>query len=551
MKKIYKTIRLIPVALLAISFWGCNDQLTTEDAQKISSETILSTTSGLNMALTSAYHYLLMGDGGGGSQNDACYAGLPGLAMHYDLGGADIQSTTNYGGSPESTYKYLSDRTMASGDAKRIWSLMYKIVNQANIILDALPNANGSESDKANIKGQALAMRGIAYFNLIMNYQQTYTLAKNKRGVILRTSSTDDGNKAFSTVEECYSQIVSDLTAAKSSLASYERDEQWRINADVVSGMLARVYQVMGNWQSAFNEASSVYQKYSTLMSKSEWYSGFDGLMAGGCKELVWGTKYTNLSNIGSNVEFGYWYNQDPSYGEGMEDGPIYNFINLLVDQKYVDLFDATDYRGTKCDKTTGVTDNDEKGVMFWHRTASADKETKARWAYNKMKTYGDGGGAKMSHAYDIDFPLMRGSEMLLIMAEAEANLGNSAQALTYLNTLQSARNATLSKATDKTTLLNNIYVERRKELLGEGVTGIYDLLRLQQPLVRYGATTANPAGHFSSGLVNLDGYNGTDAQPKGTLQSNDYRFIMQIPQLEIANNSAISEADQNPFSGQ
>jgi hypothetical protein len=136
-------------------------------------------------------------------------------------------------------------------------------------------------------------------------------------------------------------------------------------------------------------------------------------------------------------------------------------------------------------------------------------------------------------------------------MAEAEANLGNSAQALTYLNTLQTARQATLSKATDKTALLNNIYVERRKELLGEGVVGIYDLLRLQQPLVRYGATDSYTTGHFASGLVNLDGYNGTDAQPKGTLQSNDYRFIMQIPQLEIANNSAISEADQNPFSGQ
>lgn len=551
MKKIYKTIRLLPVALLAITLWGCNDQLTTGDAQKVSSGTILSNTAGLNMALNSAYHYLLMGDNGGGSQNDACYAGLEGLTMHYDLGGPDIQSTTNYGGSPESTYKFLSDRTMSSGDAYRIWSLMYKIINQANIILDALPDANGTDAEKADIKGQALAMRGIAYFHLTMCYQQTYAIAKSKRGVILRTSSTEDSNKGFSTVEECYSQIVNDLTAAKSSLASYERDEKWRINSDVVSGILARVYQVMGNWQSAFNEASAVYQKYSNLMSKEEWYSGFDQLMANGCKELVWGVKYTNLSNIGSNVGFCYWYNEDPSYGEGMETGPTYNFINLLVDQKYVDLFDATDYRGFKCEKTSGVTDTDEKAVMFWHRTANADKETKARWAYNKMKTYGDGGGAKMSHCYDIDFPLMRGSEMLLIMAEAEANLGNSAQALTYLNTLQTARQATLSKAIDKTTLLNNIYVERRKELLGEGVVGIYDLLRLQQPLVRYGATDSYTTGHFASGLVNLDGYNGTDAQPKGTLQSNDYRFIMQIPQLEIANNSAISEADQNPFSGQ
>ncbi|MDD4590311.1 MAG: RagB/SusD family nutrient uptake outer membrane protein [Parabacteroides sp.] len=553
MKKIYKTIRLLPVALLVVAFSGCNDQLTTEDAQKVSSETVLSSTVGLNMVLNSAYHYLLMdGTNGGSSQNTASYAGVAGLAMHYDICGADILSTTNYGGSAEDCYKYLQDRTMSSGSyPQQLWSMMYQVINESNTILDAIPSATGTDAEKNEIKGQALAMRGIAYFHLIMNFQQTYAVAKNKRGVILRTSSTDDESKGFSTVEECYAQILSDLISAKSTLANYNRDEKWRINADVVSGMLARVYQVMGNWQSAFSEASNVYSKYSALMSQEEWYSGFDGLMAGGCKELIWGVKYTNLSNISSNVQFCYWYNQDPSYGEGMEEGPVYNFINLLVDQKYVDLFDNTDYRGTKCEKTTNVTDNDEKGVMFWHRSANSSKETKARWAYNKLKTYGDGGGAKQSHAYNIDFPLMRGSEMLLIMAEAEANLGNSAQALTYLNTLQAARNAQLTIVTEKSALLEKIYVERRKELLGEGVTGLYDLLRLQKPLVRYGATTTNPAGHFASGLVNLEGYDGTAAQPMGTIPANDYRFIMQIPQLEISNNSAISEADQNPFNGQ
>ena len=86
---------------------------------------------------------------------------------------------------------------------------------------------------------------------------------------------------------------------------------------------------------------------------------------------------------------------------------------------------------------------------------------------------------------------------------------------------------------------------------MGEGVTGMYDLLRLQKPLLRYGSTTTNPSGHFPWGLMHLDGYNASDVQPKATLPSNDYRFICQIPQLELANNEAISEADQNPSKGQ
>ena len=170
MKNIYKAIAILPFALFATSFCGCNDELATEDAQKVSSETVLSSTTGLNMVLNSAYKCLLMGDHGADSQNDACYAGLAGLAMHYDLGGADIMSTTNYGGSPESTYKFLSERTMASGNADRIWANMYKVINQSNQIIDALPNATGEDTEKNAIRGQALAMRGISYFHLIMNY---------------------------------------------------------------------------------------------------------------------------------------------------------------------------------------------------------------------------------------------------------------------------------------------------------------------------------------------------------------------------------------------
>ncbi|GHT30290.1 membrane protein [Bacteroidia bacterium] len=530
---------------------NCTDELTTNSSTAITSDEVLSSTAQLNMVLNSTYRFLLMGADGASDQNAACYAGIPGLTMYYDLGGADIISTTNYGGSPEMCYRFSPERTQAADYARRMWITLYKTINEANIIIDALPDASGSEADKATIKGQCLAIRGICYFNLIMNYQQTYAIAKDKRGVILRTKSTDPDNLGFSTVQQVYDQIVADLKEAKSLLSNFNRDEKWKINADVVSGQLARVYQVMGDWSNALAEATAVYGKYNTLMSKSEWYSGFDNLLSDGTKEVVWGVKYTNLTNISSNTVFNYWYNQDPSYGEGMTDGPIYNFINLLVDDKYVQLFDATDYRGLKTTKTADVTDADVKDVMFWHRTANGDKETAQRWAYNKMKYYGDANGAKQGHTYP-ELSLMRASEMLLIIAEAEANLGNSGNALSRLTELQKAREVSnLTTTTAKEALLEAIYVERRKELLGEGVTGIYDLLRLQKPLVRYGATASNPGGHYSWGLQYLDGFNGADAQPQGNLPSNDYRFICQIPQLELANNEAISQSDQNPFRGQ
>ena len=552
MKKIFNILGLVIFG--SAIFCSCEDQLTTGDATKVSAETFTESTAGLNQVLNSTYKAFLMGEGE--SQTHASYQGVTGFHMLYDLMGSDCVVNKNYGASPEPIYEFQPSRTQANGDADEIWSVLYNIINQSNIIIKYAPDAVGTEADRNALVGQAKAMRAFCYFHLLLNYQQTYAIAKDKRGVILRLSPDQDANLGFSKVSDCYAQVVKDLQDAETALANFKRDERWQLDATVAAGMLARVYQVMGNWDGAYAEANKVYTKYGTLMDKSMWCSGMDKLMANNCPELVWGCKYTTVSNISSNTLFNNWYNFDPSYGEGMTTGPLYHFLTIFVDQSFVDLFDGQDYRGTKCDKTEGVTDEDERAVMFWHRTENAlGAGVRDKWAYNKLKSYGDGSyesHTNGNHNYDIDVPLMRGSEMLLIMAEAKANLGDAGTAKSLLNTLQSARNVkTLTATTDKADLLEAIYVERRKELLGEGLTGSYDLLRLQKPLVRKAACATNPAGHFTWGMTELDGYNGSDAEPQGTIPSNDYRFICQIPQMELVNNEAISNADQNPYKGQ
>ena len=554
MKKILYSIVSVVFAVLLCS---CDKLLTKNDANKVGAENFTTSVAGLNQLLTSSYRSFLMGTGSYG-QDRASYQGVSGFLMLYDMMGSDICVNTNYGSSPEDVYKFAPSRTQSVGGARHIWEHMYNVINMANIIIDNASGATGSDADKNALVGQALAMRGFCYFHLLLNYQQTYAIAKDKRGVILRLHEDDDPNMPFSTVAQCYDQVVADLKEAETKLSSFNRTEKWQLDASVAAGMLARVYQVMGDWKNAYAEAKKVYDKYGTLMSKTQWCSGMDHLMEEGCAELVWGVKYTNLSNVSSNTVFNNWYNFDPSYGEGMTTGPLYHFLCNYVDQTYVDLFegDDTDYRGTKCTKTSGVTDEDEINVMFWHRTNNdLGNYNDKKWAYNKLKSYGDGtyeGHTNANHSYGFDVPMMRGSEMLLIMAEAAAHETSLGNAQTLLNTLQNARQVKNPTKASGEALLEAIYVERRKELLGEGVTGSYDLLRLQKPLVRKEACAANNyAGHFSWGMTNLDGYNGADAQPQGTLPSNDYRFICQIPQLELTNNRAISESDQNPFRGQ
>jgi hypothetical protein len=542
MKKIYKTITGILIAATFIfSMSSCNDELTTSSSKEVSNDVLLTSSVGLNMLLRSAYQTTLFGFGTGG-QGEATYVGIPGLNLYYDLSGEDVVVTKWYGMAPEDTYQFTTNRTSASGSGSVFWRMMYLIINQANAIIDAVPEAGGTQNDLNAVEGQAKALRGICYFHLMLNYQQTYAIAKDKRGVILRTSPKQPLDLEFSTVQQCYDQIVKDLSEAKTLLSEFNRSEKWQINADVASGHLARVYQVMGNWNGALTEATNVYNKYNRLMTKAEWCGGHDDISVA---EVIWAVINTSESNS-NNTEFAYWHNQDPSYGENMSDGPIYNYLACFVDKKFVDLFDNTDYRGTKCIKTANVTDADEMPVMFWHRTNALQDEWKNKWAYNKFKYYGDD-GVSVGQKNLADYSLMRSSEILLIKAEAEANLGNP-NALTTLNTLQSARQATLTTTTSKNELLEAIYVERRKELLGEGVTGMYDLVRLQKDLVRYEDTDANPGGHFFWGLTNLDAAGDHVAK----LPSNDYRFFCQIPTVEFANNRALDPLkDQNPSKGQ
>ena len=125
--------------------------------------------------------------------------------------GSDCIVNKNYGSSPEPIYEFSSSRTMSTGDAHYIWETMYKAINEANIIIANVDNVSGSDSDKAALKGQALAIRAFCYFHLLLNYQQTYAIAKG-----------------FSTVEECYDQVVKDLTEAETALASFNRSEKWQ-----------------------------------------------------------------------------------------------------------------------------------------------------------------------------------------------------------------------------------------------------------------------------------------------------------------------------------
>ena len=167
MKRLLGKITFISLAFIGTIMAGCTDELTTGSFVNISDTDVLGNASQLDKVLTSAYKQLYFNT----DKGDRVYAGLPGLQMYVDVGGADIISHTNMGGDQVTAYQYSNAKTQADGNASMIWSMCYNVINRANIILTNVDAAAGDETQKKHIKGQALAMRGIQYFHLIQNYQ--------------------------------------------------------------------------------------------------------------------------------------------------------------------------------------------------------------------------------------------------------------------------------------------------------------------------------------------------------------------------------------------
>jgi hypothetical protein len=127
----------------------------------------------------------------------------------------------------------------------------------------------------------------------------------------------------------------------------------------------------------------------------------------------------------------------------------------------------------------------------------------------------------------------MRSEEMLLNAAEALARQNKDTEAKELLWQLQDMRNAQRSDSSGDD-LIEDILIERRKELYGEGYA-LFDILRNQKPLLRTG-------NHINYGGAT-------------TLPARSWRFVFQLPRAEMINNKSLTDGiwpdgDQNPYDG-
>lgn len=368
------------------------------------------------------------------------------------------------------------------------WEFAYYMINQANTLINGVEASTAlSEEEKADLKAQGLALRAFYYFQLAMEFQHTYTYDATLPAPPIYLELSMEG-KAMSTLEEMYALIVSDLEAAVAALDESRIDKSY-INSNVAHGILARVYQVMHNYEGALEHARAAYGgDISAALFPEEYDDGFDDMSSRG---WIWA-----LPNYADQTNY-YWLAPHSFIDhEGA-------YKSVWINPEFVATFAPTDVRN------------------LFETLDPGDVGTYQEFVTTKFQFMQPDG-------FSSDFPIMRTAEMILIEIESLYWLGQeeAAHELLYQFQMNRIQDDPLTEdvveeavKSDNTgnDLLEEILLERRKELYAEIGVEWFDAKRLRRGITR-------------------DAIHRVDVN----LAPDDKRFFLKIPQAEIDANELI-----------
>ncbi|NJN26790.1 MAG: RagB/SusD family nutrient uptake outer membrane protein [Cyclobacteriaceae bacterium] len=242
--KLFQNIYKTSAALLAIFALGaCQDLLDQE------SQIYLENTNPITNARSAQSAVIGMYDG---LQSDDLYGGSFFIANELTAGNAEA-------GAFQVVWNELSTGIVPTSNfhVEDMWPAFYKVVNTANTIIQEVPNLlDLGESDKADILGQAYAIRGMVFFDLLRQFGE-YDLENSIYGIPLPLEPILSPTKlARKTVKQSYDAILEDLGKAE-DLLSYS-SKRSIITLGTVEALLARVYLYRGNYDKAFEYADKV-----------------------------------------------------------------------------------------------------------------------------------------------------------------------------------------------------------------------------------------------------------------------------------------------------
>lgn len=371
------------------------------------------------------------------------------------------------------------------------WFYYYKLIGNANAIIENIDNASGSNEEKQFIKAQALTFRAYSYMMLSQLYCHRWCDSNNgsSRGLPLRIDLST-GELPTSTLAEVYGRIYEDLNEAISNFTASELDrasgDNYSPNLDVAYATYARAALTREDWATAARYAVLARANYP-LMTNSEYV---DGGFNTPNQEWIWSSYNATDQNLHYYSFFAYQGSNSSA--------SICRTYACSISKELYDQIPETDVRknmflGPKEGETyTTSTGRASKGALYDRAMKDyADKiySTSYIFAYMQFKILcADQPGIGQLNNF-------RSAEMYLIEAEANCHIGGKdaeTQKLLVALNKDSGRNPAYTCTKTGDNLLQEVKLYRRIELWGEGFDW-FDYKRWKEPIVR----KAYPEGSF------------------------------------------------------
>ena len=439
---------IIILGLVGFAMAGCQDNfLTITPETSLSSATFFKTEADFQQAVNGAYVPLR-----DIANNQAWLLG----EMHSD--NTYYARNTLFGATEQqediADFAIPSDNGVTTNAHVRDqYRLDYQIIARTNQILSTIDDIDFDATSKANLKGQALFLRGYAYFELV-RYFGSVPLH------LTPVTTRQEAALPLSPSEDIYAQIVSDVTEATTLLPPKSQQEPGRATSGAAKTLLANVYIVQKKWSEAESLLMDVVNsnEYELMPDYADAFSTSTG----------------NKNNMESVFEIQFKEGPD-----GLNGSFLYSFMPRPMSGEELETITGTSNPQPLNGEGNNIPTPD---IIAAYETGDARKDASIEYiklegsfwsdgVYPIIKKYAKTHALQGNHG--MDSPVYRYSEVLLFLAEALNEQGKSSEAAVYLNKVRSR--AGLGDAQGDMT--DAIYHERRVELAFENKRW-FDLVR-------------------------------------------------------------------------
>ena len=458
------------IFLLAITNFSCKKYLEVDPQDVLVPSQYYQTEDEINAAIAGIYSTL--------AQDGTYGRNIP---LELEMGNDEAQYNNR---NNNNTVPALYDCQSSTKIYSDCWTALYKGINAANLLLDNLDSSVVSVDIKNAAKGEALFLRGFNYFQLVTRYSDVPLILKG-------TTQVSNPNYPRTPSVDVYNQILKDMKDAEPLVNDIVTiGNGSRISKTALQGIVARVYLKMAGHP--LNLGLPMFDS-ARVWAKKVVNSGIHSLNPDykqifinhssdkyDYKESMWEIEFSGNNTPSGSVAPGSRFAcQLAMRYTGADVNPmiIYGYGSFIPTGNLFDIYQK--YPSDTLRSNWNIP------------TFTYSSNTTPRTATTAAASPWDRDCGKWKRDYEVvipknrdwgptNFPVIRYADVLLMLAEAENELGNLVDARNYLNQVRAralAEQISAFSGADMITLRQIIKDERARELCFEALRK-FDLIR-------------------------------------------------------------------------